>query len=200
MLVRYSAWFSTLLKGPFKEARSADPILLPEDDVDAWKFFTYWLFYRNLPPLKSAEEEAAIEFLPKLAKLWILADRVGISLLRQFAIIRMCTRIASIVEKYPQNANRIIRTGAADENNAIVIRPDVFLDLLPQIRVGSALHRLVVEFVAFHLAFEIYRVERFEGYLNDVSFIQPFTKAILQYVDCRGHEAECVFDYWLFKD
>ena len=198
------------------EAQSYEAIPFPDEDLNTWKFFVYWLFHDNLPKMENLvvdlDEEWGI--LPMLAKVWIFADKVNLTQLQDCSMDLLCQVLVWFIQGYDRRTNDSdedeyeVEGEYEDEDSEIeystkrwrgFIPQDIFVSLLPRIRDGSKLFDFIAEVVAYHVAHKFYAVESLEGYFANVSFAMKITQEVLDHFKSVDDDTELENVFYLAR-
>ena len=87
LLCHDSPFFKAALEGNFKEG-NAQTVSLPEDDVETFKIYQTWL---NTMQLRYNFDH--VEWWLCFAKLWVLADKIGSTALKNRTVDAICATI-----------------------------------------------------------------------------------------------------------
>ena len=159
LLANTGAYFSTLLRGGFKEGQSKEPIKLEEDKYTDWEAFYYFLLYGRLGMF-----ERLLDRFERLADHWIFADRIG-----QSAFANEIMTIISV---------SFIRRYSGPDRSSLM---PTLLSIYDRTPPGSKLLKILAEAVAMEQIQEKAYFKDVKGHMNDEDFQKAYLDVLHKY-------------------
>ncbi|KAI9703414.1 MAG: hypothetical protein M1820_005886 [Bogoriella megaspora] len=145
-LKQSSHYFAAMLDGNFSEPLSKKPIPLPEDDFEAYMFFSFWLVRGRFPRLRAwrtgrTKLETLRTELKTLCELWLLADKIGSMDLANITMSKLC----------PMLENYMINSQSSIKETAKTLPVSLFTSILKRTPAYTFLYKLLTATVAMNV-------------------------------------------------